>query len=125
MRRLISFILSLYIFFHLTPDSLSWGDALTYCRTHYTDLAMIESAEENRAASAVGGGYNWIGLFRSTGKWSDNRAVTFTAWNYDSKVFYQPFCAAQNLHNTWDVFSCQERRPFYCQERPEDCPLTV
>uniref|UniRef100_A0A8C6S7X3 C-type lectin domain-containing protein n=1 Tax=Neogobius melanostomus TaxID=47308 RepID=A0A8C6S7X3_9GOBI len=82
--------------FHLTPDSLSWDDALTYCRTHYTDLAMIESAEENDAASAVVGGYNWIGLFRSTGKWSDNRTVTFTAWNYDSKTYYEPFCAAQN-----------------------------
>uniref|UniRef100_A0A8C6STD6 C-type lectin domain-containing protein n=1 Tax=Neogobius melanostomus TaxID=47308 RepID=A0A8C6STD6_9GOBI len=79
--------------FHKTPNKMSWGDALTYCRTHYTDLALIESAEENTAAFAVNG-YAWIGLFRSTGKWSDNRTVAFTAWKYpgDKKIYHEVLC---------------------------------
>uniref|UniRef100_A0A8C6UNX3 C-type lectin domain-containing protein n=1 Tax=Neogobius melanostomus TaxID=47308 RepID=A0A8C6UNX3_9GOBI len=80
-----------------------WADALTYCRTHHTDLALIESAEENTAAINVGGeNGNWIGLFRSTGKWSDNRTVAFTAWYHKlsgSKVYHKPFCAAQNVYS--------------------------
>uniref|UniRef100_A0A8C6S4V6 C-type lectin domain-containing protein n=1 Tax=Neogobius melanostomus TaxID=47308 RepID=A0A8C6S4V6_9GOBI len=106
-------------FFHLTPVEMSWDDALTYCRTHHTDLALIESAEENRAAANnVADETKWIGLFRSTGKWSDNRTVAFTAWYHElsgRRIYHEPFCAAENVHNTWEVFSCQERRPFYCQ----------
>uniref|UniRef100_A0A8C6SIG6 C-type lectin domain-containing protein n=1 Tax=Neogobius melanostomus TaxID=47308 RepID=A0A8C6SIG6_9GOBI len=102
--------------YHLTPDKMSWADALTYCRTHHTDLALIQSTEENRAANNSYG--YWIGLIRSTGKWSDNRTVAFTAWSHElsgRKIYHEPFCAAENVHNTWEVFSCQERRPFYCQ----------
>uniref|UniRef100_A0A8C6S7R6 C-type lectin domain-containing protein n=1 Tax=Neogobius melanostomus TaxID=47308 RepID=A0A8C6S7R6_9GOBI len=104
--------------YNLTSVEMSWDDALTYCRTQHKDLALIESAEENAAASDVAGNYAWIGLIRSTGKWSDNRAVTFTAWYHElsgRKTYHEPFCAAENVNNAWEVFSCQERRPFYCQ----------
>uniref|UniRef100_A0A8C6S814 C-type lectin domain-containing protein n=1 Tax=Neogobius melanostomus TaxID=47308 RepID=A0A8C6S814_9GOBI len=88
--------------YNLTSVEMSWDDALTYCRTQHKDLALIESAEENAAASDVAGNYAWIGLIRSTGKWSDNRAVTFTAWYHElsgRKTYHEPFCAAENVNN--------------------------
>lgn len=105
--------------FHLTNLEMTWLEALDYCRANYKDLAMIESNEENDAAWAVADSSRvWIGLRRFTGQWSDNRAVTFTAWyNLEEPVLYtEPFCAAENELNSWEVFSCEERRPFYCQE---------
>uniref|UniRef100_A0A8C6S695 C-type lectin domain-containing protein n=1 Tax=Neogobius melanostomus TaxID=47308 RepID=A0A8C6S695_9GOBI len=97
--------------YHVSPDYLSWNDALTYCRTHHKDLALIESAGENTAAANVSDGDKWIGLFRSTGKWSDNRAVAYTAWYHElsgKKTYHEP--CVHLYGSIWRTSSCGIRK---------------
>ncbi|XP_056603712.1 putative C-type lectin domain family 20 member A [Triplophysa dalaica] len=55
---------------------MSWHEALSYCRQHYTDLAVIHNKTEDQVLlhqmSMLGISYSWIGLFRDSWKWSDD-----------------------------------------------------
>ncbi|KAK0149561.1 Macrophage mannose receptor 1 [Merluccius polli] len=67
--------------YHYINQALSWESAKSYCRTHYTDLAMIENEEENQQVfSTVTNTYVWIGLYRVPWKWSDGTNCSFRHW---------------------------------------------
>uniref|UniRef100_A0A3B4ZVH9 C-type lectin domain-containing protein n=1 Tax=Stegastes partitus TaxID=144197 RepID=A0A3B4ZVH9_9TELE len=48
----------------LIQNSMNWKDAQAYCRTHHTDLAMIENDQENgQVMSLLPNSKRWIGLY--------------------------------------------------------------
>ncbi|XP_028281158.1 macrophage mannose receptor 1-like [Parambassis ranga] len=68
----------------------TWSRAQTYCRSNFTDLAMIENTAENTAASAVMPAIDeaWIGLYRVPWTWSDKSSSTFRNWRLNSPNNY-------------------------------------
>ncbi|KAJ7997495.1 hypothetical protein DPEC_G00229620 [Dallia pectoralis] len=80
--------------FVLVTQGYTWYQAQSYCREHYTDLAVVRNQTENQAiidlAQNASYYYNWlwIGLYR-TGTWSDgtNESSVYIN-NYLSSDFY-------------------------------------
>lgn len=102
----------------LSDEKMTWADAQDYCRTHHTDLAMIESPEENAAMASVQGlNVAWIGLYRVAWMWSDKSNSSFTNWKSgEPDNFFGQFCVAENLQNDWLDQSCNNKNPFFCQQ---------
>uniref|UniRef100_A0A3Q2CYF6 C-type lectin domain-containing protein n=1 Tax=Cyprinodon variegatus TaxID=28743 RepID=A0A3Q2CYF6_CYPVA len=67
-------------FVHI-KTSMNWTEALSYCREHHTDLAIIRNLDENRKVNnTIPKDRVWIGLYRHTWK-NQNK---FTNWaNYE------------------------------------------
>ncbi|KAK7883831.1 hypothetical protein WMY93_026954 [Mugilogobius chulae] len=97
--------------------SMTWKNAQSYCREHYTDLAMIEDETENAAvASMIGGHAVWIGLYREPFRWSDGSDKNFTNWlagepNNGGKL---PFCVLERNGHKWFDVPCSYLYPFHC-----------
>ena len=88
--------------FVLVDMPMTWEEARTYCRTHFTDLVSIHSSSANsivaslcqQATGVNGGGPGdtgiacWIGGYRSMSSqgldpwaWSDGSAFDFSSWS--------------------------------------------
>uniref|UniRef100_A0A3P8UD34 C-type lectin domain-containing protein n=1 Tax=Amphiprion percula TaxID=161767 RepID=A0A3P8UD34_AMPPE len=88
----------------------TWNDAQTYCRQHYKDLPIIESAEDNANVQAVKPLVDaWIGLYREAWTWSNNQSNSFRNWQ-----FREPDNAFLNEYCVWDDWACDSRRYFIC-----------
>ncbi|KAK0141911.1 Macrophage mannose receptor 1 [Merluccius polli] len=102
--------------YHYINQALSWESAKSYCRTHYTDLAMIENEEENQQVfSTVTNTYVWIGLYRVPWKWSDGTNCSFRHW-YGSEPDNSggsELCGAVYLGGFVDNY-CYHSHPFIC-----------
>ncbi|XP_042345542.1 macrophage mannose receptor 1-like isoform X2 [Plectropomus leopardus] len=101
-------------------DPQKWTDARDYCRKHHTDLAVIESSEENDEVRSLipNGVKSWIGLHRVTWTWSDKSQSSFTPWrggSPNSKGRNQ-FCVTQSSSYRWDDAGCWEEYPFICHQ---------
>lgn len=102
--------------FHVFNESRTWYEAVDYCRQHYRDLAIIDSATENTmVASAVGTARVWIGLYRKPWRWSDNSTVTFTNWMSLTGGYSRSHCAVENVNHFWENVQCNLTCPFFCQ----------
>lgn len=98
-------------------NALTWVDAQIYCRTHYTDLAMIENAEENtKMLSVVSAGIAWIGLHRKPWRWSDQSKSSFRNWQSEQPNNYggKQWCIAENSKHHWEDIGCDEEFSFLC-----------
>ncbi|KAL7392887.1 hypothetical protein ABVT39_003314 [Epinephelus coioides] len=100
--------------FTLIKTSLTWEDAQTYCRTHHTDLAMIENAQENTEILSLV--YNvWIGLYRVLWRWSDKSKSSFRNWQSGQPNNYlNQYCAGENSVHKWADLNCDDEIPFWC-----------
>ncbi|KAG7239742.1 hypothetical protein INR49_028562 [Caranx melampygus] len=102
----------------LINRSLTWTEAQTYCRTHHTDLATIENAEENAEAVSVmttnSVSEAWIGFYRVRWRWSDNSNSSFTNWNSGQPDGTDKFCVLEDSTHTWHDISCDEKHFFWC-----------
>ncbi|XP_058503804.1 macrophage mannose receptor 1-like [Solea solea] len=108
--------------YHFILTVKSWNSAQEYCRQHYTDLAMIENAEENALVFSKTGNPNqtsWIGLYRVPWAWSDGSHSSFKNWRG-----IQPDNLAGNQHcvvevwpqHNWDDIPCRLLQPFICHQ---------
>ncbi|XP_038566548.1 macrophage mannose receptor 1-like [Micropterus salmoides] len=99
--------------FSIIRIGLTWEDARTYCRTHHTDLAMIENAQENIAMNMRSLYGYWIGLYRLPWRWSDNSSSSFTNWGSGQPDGKQN-CVAETSDHKWDDVRCDSELSFFC-----------
>ncbi|XP_055359476.1 macrophage mannose receptor 1-like isoform X2 [Betta splendens] len=95
----------------------TWKNAVTYCRTYYTDLAMIENSEQNSVISLLHASqYTWFGLYRVPWKWSDRSSSSFRNWQtgFPNNADTVSFCAAETPDHFWKDQSCSNTYPFWC-----------
>ncbi|XP_072304697.1 putative C-type lectin domain family 20 member A [Eucyclogobius newberryi] len=95
----------------------SWEDARSYCREHYTDLAMIEDETENTAvASLQWSSPSWIGLHREPWRWSDGSTSTFQNWALGQPSSGVENCVVESSVQTWHDAWCANSYPFICEK---------
>ncbi|XP_056605107.1 C-type mannose receptor 2-like isoform X2 [Triplophysa dalaica] len=104
--------------------SMSWHKAQSYCRQHYTDLAVIQNQTENQVLtlkmSREGIRDLWIGLFRDSWKWSDEiNVVDVSSINWmtgqpDFTGVNQP-CGVIRPDGLIDDQLCSNTFPFICK----------
>uniref|UniRef100_A0A3B5QSI9 C-type lectin domain-containing protein n=1 Tax=Xiphophorus maculatus TaxID=8083 RepID=A0A3B5QSI9_XIPMA len=103
--------------FIATPAT--WIEAQSYCRTHHTDLAMIENEAENSAVKQLipVGVDVWIGLYRVPWSWSDKSPSFFRRW-----VSSEPNnnggiqnCVWENTAHMWGDDYCNATKVFICE----------
>ncbi|KAI4905500.1 hypothetical protein NFI96_014284 [Prochilodus magdalenae] len=113
---------------------MSWTEAQSYCRKHYTDLASVRNQTELQHILSVSQGYTvWIGLYRNR-LWSDQSNSTFTYWNPGTQYANQEpdngantflhyrnqHCTAADLKHSgkWTDENCLVTFPFVCYSGP-------
>ncbi|XP_065133024.1 uncharacterized protein [Paramisgurnus dabryanus] len=97
----------------------NWTDAQSYCRQHYTDLAIVHnSEEENQVYAAVVDSWPqlWIGLYKEFWQWSDQWNFTFRNWAAGHPFISSGDCAAMSTTDSgkWVRYSCDQQYPFIC-----------
>ncbi|XP_071327049.1 C-type mannose receptor 2-like [Trachinotus anak] len=97
-------------------DKQSWKDAQTYCRTYHTDLATIETAQENtEVMSVMSVAIAWIGLYRVPWRWSDKSSSSFRNWYRGQPNNYGgQYCAAEESQHAWGDANCNSKSFFWC-----------
>uniref|UniRef100_A0A8C5EFY4 C-type lectin domain-containing protein n=1 Tax=Gouania willdenowi TaxID=441366 RepID=A0A8C5EFY4_GOUWI len=86
----------------------TWDKAQSYCRTHHTDLALIENDLENMSALKHQSGFVWIGLRREPWVWSDGSNSSFTNWNtgQPDNSGYNDLCVVELDEHKWEDAPC-------------------
>uniref|UniRef100_A0A3P9NCK8 Macrophage mannose receptor 1-like n=1 Tax=Poecilia reticulata TaxID=8081 RepID=A0A3P9NCK8_POERE len=79
-----------YIFIDETKN---WTEAQSYCREHYSDLALIKNMEDmNTLINPVPTSTAWIGLYRAAWKWVDGSNSSFRNWNEEPRLAKEDKC---------------------------------
>ncbi|MFT7814759.1 C-type mannose receptor 2-like [Arapaima gigas] len=100
--------------YYFVNEAKSWDDAQDFCRKKYTDLATVQTQQEQdqllKAAKGLYYGSAWIGLQRTppNWKWSNGQEVTYHEWDR-----YR-FCALSNQNGTWVDKICDYQYPSVC-----------
>uniref|UniRef100_A0A3Q3JWK6 C-type lectin domain-containing protein n=1 Tax=Monopterus albus TaxID=43700 RepID=A0A3Q3JWK6_MONAL len=108
--------------FILINVSMTWMEAQSYCRAHYTDLASVRNMAENIKVVELipQGGKVWIGLFRDSWKWTDGSNSSFRFWHLDTREpnnnAGKEGCVAADFNHSghWEDWNCNVRRAFIC-----------
>ncbi|XP_056603737.1 L-selectin-like [Triplophysa dalaica] len=103
---------------------MNWHEAQSYCRQHYTDLAVIHNQTENQVltlkVTTEGVSLSWIGLFRDSWKWSDDiNVVDVSSINWmtgqpDLRILNQP-CGVIRPDGLIDDQLCSKTFPLICK----------
>ncbi|CAL8358963.1 unnamed protein product [Arctogadus glacialis] len=101
--------------YHLIEQTLSWESAKSYCRTHYTDLAMIENEDENRQVLSIITTYAWIGYYRVPWMFSDGINCSFRHWwRFEPNNLYNDQLCATLYDGGFSDMECTATFPFIC-----------
>ncbi|RVE71053.1 hypothetical protein OJAV_G00070670 [Oryzias javanicus] len=118
-------VTGLNVTFVYINKTMTWPEALMFCREHHTDLASVRNMEENQKIMELlpAGKQVWIGLYRDTWKWADGSNSSFRNWLSAEPNNYQvqnESCAAADFTNfgQWDDRNCDEKKPFICYAVP-------
>lgn len=100
---------------------VTWFNAVSYCKRHYTNLASVRNLKENQEIQKVvpNDRRAWIGLSRSTWIWwSDRSKFSYTNWAHGHPLTGAGKCAASVFNQTyqgeWMENLCHEKLPFVC-----------
>ncbi|XP_029615649.1 macrophage mannose receptor 1-like [Salmo trutta] len=120
--------------YHFITNNMTWTDAQSYCRAHYTDLATVDDMEDlNRLITSVSS-YNWfwIGLKKGDSmKWhwslADRRfyregETEFRNW--DTGTPQNGNCAFMSTSGLWSNASCDDQHHFICYDGKQGTNLT-
>ncbi|XP_062846309.1 putative C-type lectin domain family 20 member A [Trichomycterus rosablanca] len=95
--------------------SKTWFDAQSYCRLHYTDLAIIRDPTENSLLGILFTWMTWIDLFRTTWKWLDQTNLANITWKSgqpDNSLSLED-CGYLSNFQAGDA-RCSDLKPFFC-----------
>uniref|UniRef100_H3A5Y0 C-type lectin domain-containing protein n=1 Tax=Latimeria chalumnae TaxID=7897 RepID=H3A5Y0_LATCH len=109
--------------YHFIQDMKTWGEAQSYCRTHYKDLTRIHSPEQlQEIQREIGNMYVWIGLYRDEWLWSNRDPALFQDWgqgqpnNGGNKESCAGLWLDNNRDSKWNDFRCTRSFPFLCYQ---------
>uniref|UniRef100_A0A3P8UTI9 C-type lectin domain-containing protein n=1 Tax=Cynoglossus semilaevis TaxID=244447 RepID=A0A3P8UTI9_CYNSE len=95
--------------YYYINQNMSWGDAREYCRTHYTDLATIESDNDiNGLQSGFSYEKAWIGLWDDPSSWKWSLGSHPNSWRWSS--IGEP----GRTKGGWYDISCERNHSFVC-----------
>ncbi|XP_025757665.1 macrophage mannose receptor 1-like isoform X1 [Oreochromis niloticus] len=105
-------------------NPMSWANAQSYCRVHYTDLASVMNMTENQKIDNLvpTGLIVWIGLFRESWKWTDGSKPSYIYWktNEPNNKIGAESCVAANFEDNakWEDWNCDSKKEFVCNVAP-------
>ncbi|RVE71013.1 hypothetical protein OJAV_G00070500 [Oryzias javanicus] len=106
--------------------SMTWIEAQSYCREHYTDLASVRNMEENQKIMAIKpvGGQVWLGLHTGSWAWSSGSTAVFRNWA-EGKPDDTGDCAVANFDDTgkWEDWICTDTKASICYHDVTVSPL--
>ena len=106
--------------YELVRELVTWTEARSYCMKNYTDLAIVESQEDERQVLDIGEGQPiWIGLFNDPWEWIDQRRPSLRYWGVEPEMVSNgEDCAAMRTvgGGTWYTHMCNVTYPFVCQK---------
>lgn len=95
---------------------MNWSDARAFCRSTYTDLAWVQNHHENQAIQELSRNRTvWIGLSRTSWRWSDGSEATFVPWKTPPLPYGD--CSALDVRQQTPGIvqnNCVETAPFLC-----------
>ncbi|XP_051747005.1 macrophage mannose receptor 1 [Ctenopharyngodon idella] len=108
--------------FVFISNAKTWKEAQSYCRHHYTDLAIVWSQSENDQLVELKKPYSfaWIGLFRDVWKWSDATNVSTSSLTWltaQPDVMLQSPCGVSDPAGMIHYQVCSDVLPFLCMQR--------
>ncbi|XP_039878717.1 macrophage mannose receptor 1-like [Simochromis diagramma] len=109
--------------FVFIKKKMTWTDAQSFCRAHYTDLASVRNMSENQKIKELipKGKKAWIGLFRDSWKWIDGSSSSFRYWDTKepNNNFHKEMCVAAYFEKEgkWEDWNCDYKRAFVCEVR--------
>ncbi|XP_053485701.1 C-type mannose receptor 2-like isoform X2 [Ictalurus furcatus] len=108
-----NFAASRYIYISKPP--MNWSDAQSYCRQHYTDLAIIKNSIESVAFQNILTTSAWLGLFRDSWKWINETNMSTVMWapgQPDNRNDHED-CGFVTNGQAADA-PCSDTKPFFC-----------
>ncbi|XP_017316548.1 macrophage mannose receptor 1 [Ictalurus punctatus] len=107
-------------FVAVNSSMYTFGQTLWYCQTHHKDIASPLNETQNNELQqlAMLQGTSWIGLFRSTWKWSDSTTPTTLRWapGFPNNVDHNDNCASANNSLIVDR-QCNSQFYFFCHTK--------
>ncbi|KAF5893361.1 putative C-type lectin domain family 20 member A isoform X1 [Clarias magur] len=97
---------------------MTWYEAQSYCRQHYTDLAIARNKTEMLIVQGLysrWSTYTWIGLFRDYWKWIDQTNFSTITWmpgKPDNALGNEDCGSLTNIQADDD--QCSSVKPFFC-----------
>ncbi|XP_073420365.1 uncharacterized protein [Dendrobates tinctorius] len=129
---LLSVAFAAYPQYYLVKQSLTWLEAVSYCKSQYTDLVSTLSDVEVLAVAATAGWNEaWIGLYLcapGVWRWSNGATGTYSKWNSGEPSQTVNSCVRVSS-GKWSDADCGARYYAVCYklanttvpELPSDC----
>ncbi|XP_043938063.1 lymphocyte antigen 75-like [Protopterus annectens] len=110
---------------HLIQTSMSWSEAMLYCRAHYTDLVSITSTKMQRKVTGMalkaGSDAVWIGLRKERlfGQWLwvSGHLLDYTNWaacQSNDPTFGHCGLMSRTSRFKWTTSCCSVKHHFVC-----------
>ncbi|XDV19501.1 hypothetical protein PO909_024966 [Leuciscus waleckii] len=114
--------------FYFVPENMSWSEAQTHCRQHYTDLATIDDLTDHQEflhtlRAGLGAEWIWTGLYRTDAAapwiWSDQSKSSFRPWaiGQPNNNGGSQFCARTSLIGMFNDGECNLKYPAVCYNK--------
>lgn len=118
--------------YNVSLEIMNWTEARQYCQTHYTDMVVIQSQEENDYLVSLlpnrsGSPYYWIGITKNhkneTWTWVGNNSTWFgnDSWaenepnnNHSTEFCVEIYVNSGKNRGKWNDEKCSQRKFSVC-----------